>query len=237
MARRLYQKGFAFWLLALGFWLLASQNANCQQLSANSSNWRDSLTVLAKAINSNPQSVDLRLRKAAVNIELSQWDYAIEEYGRVLQIEPRNLTARYFRAYANEQLRRYESAKADYEAILRQVPKNFEAMLGLAMIYRKMGNMVEALDALNQLVQFFPDSAYAYAARAGLEVELKQYDVAVYDWDEAIRLDSTNMEFRVSKVDVLLAMNKKNEARTLLDDIIRGGVPRVALREWLERCK
>ena len=32
-------------------------------------------------------------------------------------------------------------------------------------------------------------------------------------------------------------MNKKNEARTLLNEMIRMGVPRAALKEWLERCK
>lgn len=199
--------------------------------------WRDSLTVLSKAISQQPKSVDLRLKKAAVNIELSQWDYAIEEYGRVLDMEPRNLTALYFRAYAYGQMRRYGLAKSDYEAILRQVPTNFNALLGLAMANRKMGKTVEALDALNQLVQFSPDSAYAYAMRAGLETELKQYDAALYDWDEAICRDSANVEFRASKVDVLLTMNKKNEARTLLNDMIRMGVPRAALKEWLERCK
>lgn len=228
---RLYQKSL---ICALLFVVVSHQQTIYAQTPDQ---WRDSLTVLAKAISQHPQSVDLRLRKAAVNIELSQWDYAIEEYGRVLLVEPRNLTALYFRAYAYEHVRRYELAKADYESILRQVPTNFEARLGLAMTFRKMGKSVDALDALSQLVQFSPDSAYAYAARAGLEVELKQYDAALYDWDEAIRLDTANVEFRVSKVDVLLAMNKRNEARAFLNEMIRMGVPRAALREWLERCK
>lgn len=234
MDRRLYQKGVSCWLLAIGFWALALQNANSQQPTPN---WRDSLSVLSKAISQHPKYVDLRLRKAAANIELSQWDYAIEEYGRVLDLEPRNLTALYFRAYAYGQMRRYTLAKSDYEAILRQVPTNFNALLGLAMTNRKLDKPVEALDALNQLVQFSPDSAYAYAARAGLETEMNQYDAAIFDWDEAIRRDSANIEFRASKVDVLLTMNKKNEARTLLNEMIRMGVPRAALKEWLERCK
>jgi tetratricopeptide (TPR) repeat protein len=231
MDYRLYQKGIISALLLVA---LSQGQTICAQTPIQ---WRDSLTVLSKAINQHPQSVDLRLRKAAVNIELGQWDYAIEEYGRVLLMEPRNLTALYFRAYAYEHVRSHEQAKADYESILRLVPSNFEARLGLAMTYRKMGKSVEALDALSQLVQFSPDSAYAYAARAGLEVELKQYDAALYDWEEAIRLDTANVDFRVSKVDVLLVLNKKTEARSLLNEMIRMGVPRAALKEWLERCK
>ena len=45
--------------------------------------WRDSLAVLNRMIELQPKSTDLRLRKAAVNIELNQWEYAVEEYGRV----------------------------------------------------------------------------------------------------------------------------------------------------------
>ena len=50
--------------------------------------WRDSLTVLNRMIDHRPHSTDLRLKKAAVNIQLGQWDYAVEEYGRVLAIDP-----------------------------------------------------------------------------------------------------------------------------------------------------
>ena len=38
--------------------------------------WRDSLAVLGRQIEASPHSVELRLRKAAVNLELGQWDYA-----------------------------------------------------------------------------------------------------------------------------------------------------------------
>ena len=63
--------------------------------------WRDSLAVLNRLIEQQPSSTDLRLKKAAVNIELEQWEYAIEEYGNVLRLDSKNLAALYYRAYAN----------------------------------------------------------------------------------------------------------------------------------------
>lgn len=199
--------------------------------------WRDSLSVLTKAIDRMPRSVDLRLKKAAVNLELGQWEYAVEEYGRVMELDHNNLSALYFRAYANNQLRRYELAKTDYERILSMVPKHFEAQLGLAMSYRKMGNRMETMDQLNQLVQLFPDSALAFAARAGYEAEVKMYDAALFDWDEALRMDSMNVDFLVSKVNVMLLMNRKREARRELRHAIERGIDAALLREWMERCK
>jgi tetratricopeptide (TPR) repeat protein len=199
--------------------------------------WRDSLTRLNDSIRLKPYDTDLRLRKAAVNIELEQWDYAAEEYGRVLRIDPKNLAALYYRAYVNTTLRRYDLAKSDYETFLTIVPKHFEAQLGLAMIKRKLEHSADALDELNRLVQAFPDSALSYAARAGYEAELKQYDLAIYDWDEALKRAPRNKEYQVSKVDVLIAMKRYDEAWRQLEQLMRQGVPKAALKEWIDKCK
>lgn len=199
--------------------------------------WLDSLSVLNDSIRLFPRNTDLRLRKAAANIELEQWDYAVEEYGRVLQLEPNNLAALYYRAYANNSLRHYDLAKNDYETFLSIVPKHFEAQLGLAMVKRKLGRQLDTLDELNRLVQLFPDSALAYAARAGYETELKQYDVALFDWDEALRLQPLNPDFVVSKADILLTLRRNDEAWAVLSDAIQQGIPRSVLKPWIDRCK
>ena len=47
--------------------------------------WRDSLSVLNRQIMSSEYSSDLYLRKAAVNLELQHWDYAIETYNDILK--------------------------------------------------------------------------------------------------------------------------------------------------------
>lgn len=212
---------------------LASVGASAQTLAE----WRDSLSRLNDSIRLRPRSTDLRLRKAAINIQLEQWDYAVEEYGRVLQLDSKNLAALYYRAYAHQSLRHYDLAKADYESFLAIMPKHFEAQLGLAMVKRKLGRSVDTLDELNRLVQLFPDSALAYAARAGYEAEQKYYDLALYDWDEALKLRPDDVEFSVSKVDVLISLKRYDEAWHLLEQLMRQGVPRAALKEWIDKCK
>ena len=199
--------------------------------------WRDSLSRLNDSIRLHPRNTDLRLRKAAVNIELEQWEYATDEYSRVLQLDPNNLAALYYRAYANQALRHYDLAKADYETFLSVMPKHFEAQLGLAMVKRKLGRSLDAMDELNRLVQLFPDSALAYAARAGYETELRKYELAIYDWDEALKRNPANVDFSVSKVDVLIAMKRYDEAWHLLEQLMKQGVPRAALKEWIDKCK
>ena len=197
--------------------------------------WRDSLAVLNRQIDEQPRSTDLRLRKAAVNIELGQWEYAVEEYGNVLRIDPENLAALYYRAYGNTHLRQYQLARNDYQTFLQLSPLHMEARLGLAMVNEKMGRRTDALDQYNQLVEMFRDSAVCYAARAAFEMTINQTETALYDWGEAIRLEPRNADYVVTKVDLLMKLNRWKEAREELEKALQRGVPRGVLKEWFDK--
>ena len=199
--------------------------------------WRDSVSVLIEAINKAPKNISLRLLKAEANINLQQWDYAVQEYDYVLRLDEQNLAALFFRAFCHTQLRHYDLAKFDYETFLTIQPEHFEAHLGLAHTLQKMGKKTDAFDELNRIVQLFPDSADAYAARAAYETEQKQYEAAVYDWDEALRLQPGNVEYAISKVDALIRLGRRQGAREQLDAIVRRGTPRGALKQWYDQLK
>lgn len=85
MDSRLYRTGLVLLVTILG-----ASTIQAQQVS-DSQRWRDSLTVLNRQIAESQWSTDLHLRKATANLELKQWEYAIDEYALVLQHEPRNL--------------------------------------------------------------------------------------------------------------------------------------------------
>ena len=217
-------------LIIVLFWTVCASAQTPKQ-------WRDSVSVLIEQINLHPKNVDLRLKKAEANINLSQYDYAAEEYTRVLKLDERNLAALYFRAYCYTQLRQYSMARADYDAFLAIQPEHLEAHLGLARVLQLLNRRADAVDELNRCVQMFPDSADAYAARAAYETQLKQYDAALYDWDEALRLRPNDASLTVSKVDILLNLGRIREAREALDKAVKQGTTRAALREWYDKCK
>ena len=238
MDSRLYRKGLGFWLFAIGFWLLAVQNANCQQLKANSQeNWRDTLAAINKQIAQSQWSTDLHLRKANANLQLQQWQYAIDEYGLVLRHEERNPAALFYRAYAYTHMRRFDLARNDLNDLLTIVPRHFEGRLSLAVVLQQLGRKQEALDELNQTIQQHPDSAVAYAARANLERQMKQDEAALYDWQRAEELSPRDATYVVSHVDLLLVLERREEARRVLDAAVRRGIPRGMLREWFDKCK
>lgn len=199
--------------------------------------WRDSLDVLNTRIRKDPNNLNLHLLKAEANINLEQWDYALAEYGKILHADEKNLAALYFRAYVHMQQQHYDLARVDYESFLLIEPQHFESRLGLAHVLQKLGRKTETMDELNRLVQMFPDSADAYAARAAYETELKQYDIALYDWDEAIRLKPQKSGYVVSKADILIKLYRMDEAKKELKSAIKRGVPHYALKEWIDKCK
>lgn len=198
---------------------------------------RDSLAVAAEALSFHPDSLELRLRKASWNMQLEQWQYARDEYDYVLARNPQNIAALFYRAFVNEKQRRYSFARLDYEHLLYVVPGNFEAMLGLALLNDKDCRYTDAINQINLLVAQYPDSAEAYAARGGMEVERKMYAPAEYDYSKAIELSPYNTDYLLNRANVRLLMKRKKEAREDLDEIVRCGVPRANLIDWYKKCK
>ena len=198
---------------------------------------RDSLKAATDRMEYAPDSVDLRLRKASFNLQLEQWTYALDEYNYILKRNPAEVSALFHRAYVNEKLHRDNFARLDYESLLTIVPGHFEGQLGLALLNQKTKRYTDALDMANRLVSQYPDSAVAYAARAGIEKEQGMVSLAVFDYEEALKRDSYNREYRIDYADALIADKKKDEARRQLDRLVSMGIPRISLKDFYRRCK
>ncbi|MBQ1828159.1 MAG: tetratricopeptide repeat protein [Prevotella sp.] len=231
MDSRLYRTGLVLLVTILG-----ASTIQAQQVS-DSQRWRDSLTVLNRQITESQWSTDLHLRKATANLELKQWEYAIDEYALVLQHEPRNPAALFYRAYANTHLRRFDLARNDLNDLLIMFPSHFEGRLSLAVVLQQQGHHQDALDQLNQAIEQHADSAVAYAARANLERVMKQDESALYDWQRAEELSPRDPIYVVSHVDLLLVLERREEARRVLDAAVRRGIPRGMLQEWYQKTK
>ena len=82
-----------------------------------------------------------------------------------------------------------------------------------------------------------PDNSEAYTTRAGVEMELKQYDTALYDREKAISLAPQDNELLVQKAETLIALGRKQEAKTALDLAVKQGTPRGTLIPLYKQIK
>ena len=209
----------------------------CPNLNAQTyDEMRDSLEAASKLLSKFPDDNNLRLKKASWNMLLEQWQYAKNEYDIVLSKDPANLAALYYRAYVNEKLNRYKFARKDYENLLKIVPNHLNGLLGLALLNQKDMHYTEAMNMLNRLVEQYPDSAIVYAARGGVEVERQMYDVAEFDYTQAMRLDPDNTDHILCRADVRIKMRHLKEARQDLDLAVSKGIPKAALVEMYKKC-
>ena len=204
---------------------------------SSSSALRDSLALATETLAYHPDSIDLRLKKAAWNIQLEQWNYAKDELDKVLFLNQTNIAGLFYRAFVNEKLKRYNFARLDYQNLLVLVPGNFQAQLGLALLNEKDQHHPEAYDGINNLIEQYPDSAVAYAARGGMEKERGMLELAAYDYAEAMRLDSTNQDYIVSHVDLLITLGRKLEAYDDLRRLQALGVQPGQLQDFYARLR
>lgn len=219
----------------LSFCLAAAVAAYAQTSGTNP--LRDSLREASEALAYHPDSIDLRLRKARWNMELEDWQKAKDEYDFVLGKQPANIAALYYRAYCNDRLHRYNFARLDYQNLLTIVPGNFEARLGLALLNEEDKHYTEALDGINELVDAYPDSAVAWAARAGIEMERGMTELAEYDYGEALKRDPGNKDYLLTRAELRIRLGHMDEARRDLDALVASGTPKAALKDWFDRLK
>lgn len=198
---------------------------------------RDSLAKATEILAYHPDSIDLRLKKVGWNIQLEQWNYAKDDLDKVLFLDKTNIAGLFFRAFVNEKLNRYNFARLDYENLLTLVPGNFQAQLGLALLNEKDKHFTEAYDGINNLIEQYPDSALAYAARGGIEKERGKLELAEYDYQQAIDRDGTNRDYLINHVDLLLRLNRRQQALADLERLRKLGMAPGELRDFYVRLR
>ncbi len=182
-------------------------------MKAQINHLRDSLLVATHALEQHTDSVDLRLKRASWYLLLEKWNSAKDDYDLILAHYPNNVAALFFRAYANERLGRYGFARQDYNNLLKLVPGHFEAQLGLILLNQKDKHYTEAMDGINGLIEQYPTSAVAYAARAGMEEERGLLTLAEYDYTQAIMRDPNNTDYIIQRIEVYKKQKKYEQAK------------------------
>ena len=148
-----------------------------------------------------------------------------------------NIAGLFYRAYVNEQLRRYNFARLDYQNLLVLVPGNFQAQLGLALLNQKDKHYTEAYDGINNLIEQYPDSATAFAARGGMEREKNQLELAEYDYAKAMQLDAQNSDYVINHLDLLILLDRKNEAYDDIERLQKMGFKSGQLQDFYARLR
>lgn len=194
------------------------------------------------ALNFTPRSVPVLLNRATLYMEMGKEDHARVDYSLVIDLDKDNQEALRMRAYIYMKMRDYKLARADYLSLLKLNPTDFNGRLGLATLEQKEGKYPEALALLNGLLT---DKDYTqretqavlYVARAGVEIDAGQPDLALIDLEEAIKLDASQAEAYLMRGQLYLSQQKKKLAKEDLEKAVSLGVAPGDVRDLLQQCK
>lgn len=220
--------------------------SNLGTIQRRQQDYEKALESYTFALNIAPRTLPILLNRAALYLELGKNDLARVNYSLALDIETSNEEALLMRAYIYRQQRDYKAARSDYERLLKLNSLSYNGRLGLVTLEQKEGKFEEALMLLNKMIADKMDGAtpitpslqaVLYVARAGIEEEMKQPELALMDLEEAIHLDDSQPETYLLRGQIYLSQKKKDTAKRDFEKALSLGIPLSDVREFLQQCK
>lgn len=219
--------------------------SNLGTIQRSQRRYEQALESYRLALNIAPMSIPILMNHATLSLELGQNDKARADYSQVIELEPHHEEALLMRAYIYMEQRDYKFARLDYDTLLKVNPKSYSGRLGLATLHQRESRFSESLKVLEGMLAdkggatpySARELAVVYVARAGVELDMLNPDLALMDLDEAVSLDPTQAEAYLMRGRVYLMKEKKTQAKRDLDKAVSLGVPQGEVRELVQRCK
>ncbi|EJW96870.1 Tetratricopeptide repeat-containing protein [gut metagenome] len=197
------------------------------------------------ALNIAPRTILILLNRATLYLEMGKDDAACADYSLVLDMDSDHAEALSMRAYIYMRQRNYKLARADYQHLLKQHPSDFNGRLGLATLAQKEGKFEEAFQIINAMVQEETESrqphsetlAMLLVVRAGIEKDLKQFDLALIDLETALQHHSMLADAYLTRGQIYLSQGKKRMAKNDFEQAMALGVPQADMRELISQCR
>lgn len=150
------------------------------------------------ALERNPFLADAWEIRAVVKQNSGRSVEAAADYAKALELKPHNKLMLFNRALALEEAELYAEADSAYTEIMRYYPGYDAAYVGRAQLLLNRGDTVAAERDVTRAIEINPNLASAYVMRARLNMEGSNADPAqaLFDIDQAMRLQPTRTYLR-----------------------------------------
>lgn len=142
------------------------------------------------AIERNPFITDAWEVRGVARQNLGNAKGAIADYDEALKLLPDNRSILFNKALAQEDIRDFEGAASSFERLIKAYPNYDGAYMGRARLYMLTGDTVAAKTDLDKALELNPNATNAYVMRADIAMHgaQKNYELALKDMDEAVKL-------------------------------------------------
>jgi tetratricopeptide (TPR) repeat protein len=149
----------------------------------------DALKDYNKAINLNPNYINLYLCRADVYTKLKEYEKAISDFDKVIEGGVDLPISYYWRGRLKYELLQYESAIEDFNKTINLNSNNNEAYLYRGNTKVKLLQYESAIDDYNQAIIIDNKFSLSYYHRGILNRKLHQYKDALKDFNKVLKID------------------------------------------------
>ena len=160
-------------------------------------NHQEASLILDEILQENTQHLKARKYRCFANLNLDQYEKAIEDCSEVIQQDSKQLQAYLWRGLAYYRRGNYQQAISNYNQILDQNVEHPQALYNRGLAKSSIGLLSSAITDYNQALQLSDrlnatEKAMIYNDRGIIYLQQQQYDQARKDFSQAIQFDKND---------------------------------------------
>ncbi len=175
--------------------------------------------------------------RASLYAEIEQYQKAIDDYSVVISRNPEDEDALYERALCRLMNSDTIGARLDLETIDKFNHKSAKSRLGMAMVYKAMGENAMAVELYDALIKANPKSWSLLRDRAEVYFFSKRLGAAMLDIDKSIQMNGRDPLSYFLRAKIRWAKGDREYARRDLNRAIELGLPQSAAADLIEKMK
>ena len=198
--------------------------SNSAQERAESGDGHAAIQQFTQAISLKP-TLESYYQRGNAQLDLGNYEAAVDDYSAVLQQDPNNVAAYFNRGLAYLQLSQFMKAVDDYTKVISINPNDVDAYYQRGLAYQQFNKHTEAIADYTQAIQLNPEDVTALMNRGLSFSAAGDKQTAIDDFTQAIRIDPNNSQAYYSRgrarfflADYEGAMNDYTEAIRISPD-------------------
>lgn len=175
--------------------------------------------------------------RASLFSEMEEYAKAVDDYTVIISRNEKDEDALYERALCRLMSNDTLGARLDLEQIDKLNPNSAKSRLGMAQVYKAMGENAMAVDLYDALIKANPKSWSLLRDRAEVYYLSRRFAAALQDINKSIEMNGKDPLSYFMRAKIRLAKNDKEYARRDLNRAIELGLPESAAVDMYNRLK
>lgn len=173
----------------------------------------EAINDLDEAIHINPGLISAYMNRGIIAAMQGHADAALGDMDKAVRIDGKNADAYFNRGIVHGAMGHHQKAVQDYTTAIELNPDHADAYVNRGSLYMLSKRIPEAIKEFDRALQINPNQENGYLNRANAYASQLRYQDAMNDYDKVIAQNASNGHALLNRGFMLLALNRKNEAR------------------------